>query len=71
MMQPEYRHNPFVASIGVSNFDKKDMHRLLENARIPPHIYQSDSWLVFHDADLMDLLSEHQIFFQAYSVFGR
>lgn len=36
MMQPEYRHNPFVASIGVSNFDKKDMHRLLENARIPP-----------------------------------
>jgi hypothetical protein len=44
---------------------------LLENARIPPHIYQGDSWLVFHDADLMDLLSEHQIFFQAYSVFGR
>jgi len=62
---------PFIASIGVSNFSIEDMRRVLENARISPHIYQGDAWLVFHDPDLSGLLAEHQIFFQAYSVFGR
>jgi diketogulonate reductase-like aldo/keto reductase len=71
LLQLENRSKPFIASIGVSNFDIKDMNHLLENARIPPQIYQGDSWLVFHNADLMDLLFKHQIFFQAYSVFGR
>ena len=59
---------PVIASIGVSNFELGDMKRLLEHARIPPHIYQGNSWLVFHDPWLTDLLHEHNIFFQAYSV---
>ncbi|KAL3816150.1 hypothetical protein ACHAXA_001637 [Cyclostephanos tholiformis] len=65
------KRKPYIASIGVSNFNNYDMRQLLQIARITPHIYQGDSWLAFHDADLMDLIAEHEIFFQAYSVFGR
>ena len=65
------RRRPYIASIGVSNFRIDDMRQLLDMARVPPHVYQGDSWMVFNDADMMDLLTEHEIFFQAYSVFGR
>jgi len=60
---------PLIASIGVSNFELEDMKQLLsENPRVPPQVYQGNSWLVFHDPYLMDYLREHSIFFQAYAV---
>jgi diketogulonate reductase-like aldo/keto reductase len=65
------RRRPYIASIGVSNFKIDDMRQLLDVARIHPHVYQGDSWTVFNDAEMMDLLTENEIFFQAYSVFGR
>lgn len=60
-----------IGSIGVSNFNIDDMKQLISMARVIPHIYQGDSWLVLHDPLLMDLLFEHKIFFQAYSIFER
>lgn len=61
-------NSPLIASIGVSNFDLDDMKRLLQTAKIPPHIYQGNAWAVFHDPYLMNYLREHGIFFQAYAV---
>ena len=57
-----------IASIGVSNFELDDMKALIEIAHIGPHVYQGNSWLIFHDPYLMDFLREHDIFFQAYAV---
>lgn len=60
---------PLIASIGVSNFELEDMKQLFaENPRVPPQVFQGQSWLVFHDPYLMDYLREHNIFFQAYAV---
>ena len=59
---------PLIVSIGVSNFELDDMKRLLQIVNIPPHIYQGNAWLVFHDPYLMNYLREHGIFFQAYAV---
>jgi len=61
-------NSPLIASIGVSNFDLDDMKRLLQTAKIPPHIYQGNAWAVFHDPFLVNYLREHGIFFQAYAV---
>jgi len=60
---------PFVSSIGVSNFGLEDMKKLVDGgSHVPPQIYQGNSWLVFHDPFLMDFLEEHRIFFQAFNV---
>lgn len=60
---------PLIASIGVSNFELDDMKQLfLGEQRVPPQIYQGNSWLVFHDPYLMNFLSDHGIFFQSYAV---
>lgn len=59
---------PLIASIGVSNFEFDDMNRLLQTAKVTPHLYQGNAWLVFHDPNLMNYLREHGIFFQAYAV---
>ena len=74
LQQQSNSNNSFqlhIASIGVSNFNIDDMKQLISMARVIPHIYQGDSWLVLHDPLLMDLLFEHKIFFQAYSIFER
>ncbi len=57
-----------IATIGVSNFELNDMRELIEFAHIRPHIYQGNSWLIFHDPYLMNFLREHDIFFQAFAV---
>lgn len=59
---------PILASIGVSNFELEDMTELLEIAKISPHLYQGNSWKVFHDPYLMTLLRDNNVFFQAYGV---
>ena len=59
---------PIIASIGVSNFGMDDMIKLIEFADIRPHIYQGNSWLIFHDPFLMNFLRNHDIFFQSYAV---
>ncbi|KAL7501092.1 hypothetical protein ACHAWT_010843 [Skeletonema menzelii] len=59
---------PIMASIGVSNFELDDMKALIEFAHIRPHMYQGNSWLIFHDPYLIDFLRDHDIFFQAYAV---
>ncbi len=57
-----------IASIGVSNFELNDMKELIKFAHIWPHIYQGNSWLIFHDPSLMSFLRGHDIFFQTYAV---
>ena len=59
---------PRIVSIGVSNFDYDDMTALLDVARTKPHVYQGNSWLVFHDPYMQNLLKDHNILFQAYAV---
>ena len=61
-------HRPLIESIGVSNFELKDMMSLLEICRIKPFIYQGNVWKVFHDPKMMKLLGENRILFQAYNI---
>lgn len=57
-----------IASIGVSNFHFTDMNYLIENSRIKPHIYQGNVWAVLFEPNIMTLLGEQNITFQAYNV---
>lgn len=53
-----------IQSIGVSNFDLKDMKELMAVAEIKPQILQGDLWSFVFDAPLMAYLNEHDIHFQ-------
>ena len=66
----ERESNPTIklASIGVSNFELKDMERLLHNCQVKPHLYQGNVWSIMFDPYLMNLIHEHDILFQAYNV---
>ena len=59
---------PIIASIGVSNFELVDIKQLARKAKIVPHIYQGNSWMVFHDPYMMDFLDKNNIQFQSYAV---
>jgi diketogulonate reductase-like aldo/keto reductase len=59
---------PIIASIGVSNFELDDMKALIELSNVRPQMYQGNSWAIFHDPYLMNLLRDHNIFFQSYGV---
>lgn len=60
--------NVKVSSIGVSNFEFKDMDSLLHDCRIKPHLYQGNVWSIMFDPYLMNLIQEHDTVFQAYNI---
>jgi diketogulonate reductase-like aldo/keto reductase len=62
-----YDENPAIESIGVSNFHKDDLEKLMEKSRITPHILQENVWAFLFDPHLMKYLKEHAIHFQAYN----
>ena len=59
---------PILASIGVSNYELVDLKQLVRKAKIVPHVYQGNSWMVFHDPYMMDFLDKNNIQFQSYAV---
>ena len=58
---------PKLASIGVSNFDQRDLRELAAIARVTPHILQHNVWYLEYDPNLMKYCREHKIHFQAYN----
>jgi diketogulonate reductase-like aldo/keto reductase len=59
---------PWVAAIGVSNFDRHDMTELLQMARTIPHLTQINVWSVIHDPSLMELFQKSGTHVQVYNV---
>eukprot|EP00586_Coscinodiscus_wailesii_P010183 CAMPEP_0172493264 /NCGR_PEP_ID=MMETSP1066-20121228/24647_1 /TAXON_ID=671091 /ORGANISM="Coscinodiscus wailesii, Strain CCMP2513" /LENGTH=323 /DNA_ID=CAMNT_0013263337 /DNA_START=384 /DNA_END=1356 /DNA_ORIENTATION=- len=57
-----------IASIGVSNFSGRDWELLLRHCNIVPHIHQDHIWRYFNNPELMAILDEHRVLFQAYNV---
>eukprot|EP00957_Ditylum_brightwellii_P080570 6128713-Ditylum_brightwellii.AAC.1 len=67
---PSVPSNPRIQieSIGVSNFDVKEMKSLVKIATVKPHIYQGSVRSAVYDSELMAFLHRNNIMFQAYGV---
>lgn len=63
-----YEENSVIESIGVSNFNRKDLEKLMEYSRITPHILQGNVWEFSFDPYLVKYCKDHDIHFQAYNV---
>lgn len=63
-----YDQDDRIASIGISNFDLRDIKTLVSKSRITPHILQGNVWTLLFDPHLMQYLTENDIHFQAYNV---
>jgi len=59
-----------IESIGVSNFNLKDMKQLELFASIQPHIYQMHLWSLLHDTDLIDYCRLYNIHVQVFNIIG-
>ena len=57
-----------IASIGVSNFDLPDLKELFDMCVVKPHIYQGNVWLLMFHPEIVALLLEHDVLYQAYNV---
>ncbi|XP_044748314.1 aldo-keto reductase family 1 member A1-like [Coccinella septempunctata] len=57
-------------SIGVSNFNKKQISRILENATIKPANLQIEAHLYFQNTELIEFCKNHGISVVAYSPLG-
>ncbi|CAK0863058.1 unnamed protein product [Prorocentrum cordatum] len=57
-----------ISSIGVSNFDPRQMEALAGMAEIKPHILQGSLWHLLFDPALMEVLERHGVVFQATTV---
>jgi len=57
-----------IQSIGVSNFYAEDLNELLDFCRHRPYLYQGNVWILLNDINLMRILDENDILFQAYNV---
>lgn len=60
----------YVKSIGVSNFSKKQIDRLLESARIKPVVNQVECHLYLTQTKLSDYLRSKDIVLTAYAPLG-
>ena len=68
-MEEMYVENDQIVSIGVSNFLPDDMVELVDEvANIGPHLYQGHIVQRFLQPDLIRILADHDIAFQAYHV---
>lgn len=57
-----------VASIGISNFDEDDLVKLVNMARIKPHIIQMNVWSYMFDPVLVNMCHQHAIHIQVYNI---
>lgn len=64
----EAYQNDKVRSIGISNFNLKEVKELLEICNIKPHFYQGSIWLALFNEELVDLLQKHNVLFHAFHV---
>lgn len=56
-----------IASIGISNFDLRDIEVMEAFARIHPHILQVNLWSLLYDPELVDYCHKHRIHVQVYN----
>jgi diketogulonate reductase-like aldo/keto reductase len=63
-----YDENPVIESIGLSNFNKDDLEKLIGKSRITPHMLQGNVWTFLFEPYLVKYLNEHEIHFKAYNV---
>lgn len=61
-------HTLPIESIGISNFEVDDLKELLSFSRHTPQVYQGNIWTLLKNEELMHLLDENKITFQAYNV---
>jgi len=59
-----------VRSIGISNFNKKQLEEVVEHARIPVSILQNECHPYLQQKDLIDVCNFNNIAFQAFSPLG-
>lgn len=69
-LEDMYQSTDRLASIGVSNFDVKDLKMLLAEAKVVPHLIQLNVWSVLFDTPLVQLCKDKKIQIQVYNVFG-
>jgi len=58
-------------TIGVSNFDKKDLEPILRIAKVKPHVNQIRLNVLQNNPDTIDYSTQHGIMIQSYSPLGR
>lgn len=66
-----YTEHDEIVSIGVSNFSFEDWTELLMVCKIVPHVHQGNVWTLFNDPDLLALLDDNRVLFQAYGVMSQ
>eukprot|EP00536_Pseudo-nitzschia_multiseries_P005111 jgi/Psemu1/323747/estExt_fgenesh1_pg.C_930009 len=59
--------NP-IASIGVSNFHRKELEELARVAKIMPHLVETNTWSLLYDPLLIDFCHKHNIHLVAHNV---
>jgi len=59
------KNNPF-ASIGVSNFHRKELEDLVSFAKIAPHVVETDTWSLLYDPLLIEFCHKRGIHLVAY-----
>lgn len=59
-----------VRSIGVSNFNQKQIERILANCKIPPSVLQIELHVYFQQNDMVDFCKKNHIAVTAYSPLG-
>ena len=50
------------------NFDLPDLKELFDMCVVKPHIYQGNVWLLMFHPEIVALLLEHDVLYQAYNV---
>lgn len=63
-----YMKEERVVAIGVANFDMSDWNTLIRSCRIVPHIHQGSVRNVFYESDMMGMLNEYNVLYQANDV---
>jgi len=66
-----YKSEDRIVSIGVSNFELKDMEHLVTNSDIKPHVYQGNVATFLTDPNMIKIIQDNGIVFQAYGVMDR
>jgi diketogulonate reductase-like aldo/keto reductase len=59
-----------VRSLGISNFNKRQVEEVVANARVPVSILQNESHVYLQQKDLVDVCRFNNICFQAFSPLG-
>lgn len=66
----EFADQGLTKSIGVSNFNQKQVQRILDNARIKPVCLQIEHHVYLQQKELIDFCKQNKIAVTAYSPLG-